>query len=165
MSEAIKIRPVEPEDWAAIADVHAQPRVIWGTFRMPHRSNAFHRERLANPPRGMTYLAAIIDDRLIGAAGLHTVPDHPRRAHAASIGMAVHDAFHGRGAGAALLSALLEHADKWLGLTRVELTVWADNTRAIGLYERFGFEREGVFRRYGLRAGEYVDAVTMARLR
>lgn len=165
MSEAIKIRPVEPEDWPAIADVHAQPRVIWGTFQMPHRSNAFHRERLANPPRGMTYLAAIIDERLIGAAGLHTFPDQPRRHHAASIGMAVHDDFHGRGVGSALLAALLEQADKWLGLTRIELTAWHDNTRAIALYERFGFEREGVFRSHGLRDGEYVDAIAMARLR
>lgn len=165
MSEAIQIRPVEPEDWPALADVYRQPRVIWGTFAMPHRSLRFERERLASPPHGMTHLCALIEDRIVGSATLSTTPDRPRRAHAGSIGMAVHDAFHGRGVGAALLAALLEHADKWLGLTRVELTVWQDNTRAITLYERFGFEREGVLRRYGLRDGDYVDAVTMARLR
>ena len=33
------------------------------------------------------------------------------------------------------------------------------------LYERFGFEREGVMRGYAWRDGEHVDAISMARLR
>ena len=37
--------------------------------------------------------------------------------------------------------------------------------RAIALYERFGFEREGVMRSYAWRDGEHVDAISMARLR
>ena len=48
---------------------------------------------------------------------------------------------------------------------RLELSVYADNTRAIALYERFGFEREGLYRAYAWRAGAYVDSVAMARLR
>ena len=71
----------------------------------------------------------------------------------------------GRGAGTALMAAAVEQADRWLGLTRLELFVWTDNMRAIALYERFGFEREGVMRRYAFRDGEYVDALGMARLR
>jgi putative acetyltransferase len=113
----------------------------------------------------MLHLGAVIDGRLIGTAGLHTNPDRPRRAHAAAIGMAVHDAFAGRGAGSALLAALTHQADHWLNLTRIELNVWTDNARAIALYERLGFEREGILRRYALRDGAFVDALTMARLR
>ena len=79
--------------------------------------------------------------------------------------MAVHDAYAGRGAGTALLRALIDQADRWLNLTRIELTVWSDNDRAIGLYERFGFEREGLLRAYAWRDGGYVDALAMARLR
>ena len=41
----------------------------------------------------------------------------------------------------------------------------SDNARAIALYERFGFEREGVMRGYAWRDGEHVDAISMARLR
>jgi putative acetyltransferase len=78
--------------------------------------------------------------------------------------MGVHDAWQGRGAGRALLAAALDMADRWLGLTRVELTVYADNLRAIGLYERFGFVREGLHRDFALRDGAYVDALAMARL-
>jgi putative acetyltransferase len=79
--------------------------------------------------------------------------------------MAVHDAFAGRGAGSALMAALLDVADRWLGLRRIELTVYADNSRAIALYERFGFEREGLHKAFALRDGVFVDALAMARLR
>ena len=79
--------------------------------------------------------------------------------------MGVHDDFAGRGAGRALLAGLLEQADRWLALTCVELTVWADNARAIALYERAGFTREGLHKAYAWRDGAYVDALSMARLR
>ena len=62
------------------------------------------------------------------------------------------------------MDAITRQADDWLGVLRIELTVFADNTRAIRLYERFGFEHEGRLRGYALRDGRYVDALTMARL-
>jgi putative acetyltransferase len=46
---------------------------------------------------------------------------------------------------------------------RLELTVYTDNVRAIRLYERYGFQVEGTLRGFGLRHGQYVDALTMAR--
>ena len=49
--------------------------------------------------------------------------------------------------------------------TRLELEVYADNEPAIRLYERFGFEREGVLRQYAYRNGQLADALYMARLR
>ena len=53
-------------------------------------------------------------------------------------GMATAPAYRGRGAGAAILDALLEHA-RSQGATRV----WCNaRTPALGLYERAGFERE-----------------------
>lgn len=42
--------------------------------------------------------------------------------------------------------------------------MFADNTRAIALYERFGFVREGLHRCHALRDGVYVDTLSMARL-
>ena len=64
-----------------------------------------------------------------------------------------------------MMHAGIDLADKWLNLTRLELEVYADNEAAIRLYERFGFEHEGVLRRHAFRNGEYVDAIMMARLR
>jgi putative acetyltransferase len=79
--------------------------------------------------------------------------------------MAVHDAYAGRGAGSALMAALVDHADRWANYRRLELTVYVDNARAIALYERFGFKREGVMPAYAWRDGDYVDALAMGRLR
>jgi L-phenylalanine/L-methionine N-acetyltransferase len=160
----ICIRAMEPEDMAAIADVFSQPRAIWGTMQVPFVSVDERRKRRAAAPHWQSQLVAVIEGRVVGTAGLHP-NDNRRRAHAASIGMAVHDDFAGRGVGTALLSALLTQADRWLNYSRVELTVWSDNAAAIALYERHGFEREGLLRAYGWRDGAYADAITMARLR
>ena len=56
----------------------------------------------------------------------------------------MHDDFQGRGVGKALMQALLDLADSWTPYTRLELTVYADNARAIALYKQFGFDEEGV---------------------
>jgi RimJ/RimL family protein N-acetyltransferase len=48
--------------------------------------------------------------------------------------------------GTELLQALVDYADNWLGLLRLELEVYADNHKAQALYRRFGFVEEGVHR-------------------
>jgi putative acetyltransferase len=85
--------------------------------------------------------------------------------HVGSIGMAVRDDWQSKGVGTALMEAALDLADNWLNLTRVELRVYLDNSAAVALYERFGFEIEGTHRRLAFRNGEYVDAYSMARMR
>jgi putative acetyltransferase len=164
MSTDIQIRAVEPEDLPALTEAWSQPRFIWGTLQMPHTSLDVRRKRFTTLPPNVVSLVAVIDGKAIGSASLHPA-ENVRRRHTASIGMGVHDAYAGRGAGRALLAALIEQADRWLNLTRLELTVWTDNARAIALYEHAGFEREGVLRHYAYRDGAYVDALTMARIR
>jgi L-phenylalanine/L-methionine N-acetyltransferase len=157
-----RLRPYEPEDMAAISEMLAQPLVIRGTMQMPWMSVEARRQRWATgAPR--THLVADLNARIIGSGSLSVGED--RRRHVGSIGMAVHDQFQGRGVGRALLTALIDMADGWLNLGRVELTVYADNAHAIALYESVGFEREGLFRRYAFRDGVYVDALSMARMR
>ena len=55
-------------------------------------------------------------------------------------------------------------ADNWLNLKRIEITVYVDNKRAIGLYKKFGFEVEGESKDYAFRNGKYVNAFHMARV-
>jgi Dienelactone hydrolase and related enzymes len=62
------------------------------------------------------------------------------------------------------MQAMCDYADRWIGLLRLELSVYVDNDRAIALYRRFGFETEGRYRGYVLRDGVFVDAFAMARL-
>lgn len=73
--------------------------------------------------------------------------------------------FERRGTGRALTTALVDRGESWLNLRRIALIVFADNRHAIALYERLGFDREGVLRGFGYKRGDYVDAVMMARMR
>ena len=162
MPTDVLIRAMEPEDLPDLTEAWNQPLAYAGTLQLPYASLEARQQRHAATP-GMTRLVAVIDGKVIGMLGLNRFTD--RRAHVASFGMAVHDAYAGRGAGAALLGAAIDLADNWLQIKRLELSVYADNARAIGLYERFGFEREGLQRAYAWRGGGYVDSLTMARLR
>jgi putative acetyltransferase len=160
----ILIRAQEPEDIEAIAEISMCPSVVAGTLQLPFRSLAERHARLAQPEESVHRLVAEVDGRVVGTLGLH-VETNPRRRHAGSLGMAVHDAFQGQGIGSCLLDAAINLADNWLGLRRLELHVYPDNAAAINLYEKSGFVVEGTARDFALRNGVFVDALMMARLR
>jgi L-phenylalanine/L-methionine N-acetyltransferase len=164
MGRRVIIRAGKPDDADAIFEVASGPKAQSGTLQMPYPSIVTWRERLSTTPEGFHRLVAEIDGRVIGMAGLH-VEDAPRRRHVGEIGMMVHDDFQGQGAGRALLEALLDLADNWLNLHRVELQVYTDNAPGIHLYETHGFVIEGTLRDFAFRDGEYVDAYYMARVR
>ena len=104
-----------------------------------------------------------VDGRVVGF-GLISIRDGKRR-HSAWLGIAVHDEFHGRGCGVALMKALLDLADHWIGLVRVDLEASAENEKAIEMYRRFGFVEEGRQKKAYFAEGVYGDAVLMARVR
>ena len=162
--QPIEIRRTEPADYEALQRIHAQPKAIWGTLQTPFPSAALWRKRLTEQPESDYGLAACIDGEIIGTLGLRFAARSPRRRHVGEIGMAVHDDWHGRGVGTALMRAAVDLADRWLNLGRLELTVYTDNVPAMRLYERFGFKVEGTLRRYSFRDGAYADAHIMARL-
>ena len=150
----------------ALNEVFNCPGVIHGTLQLPFRSVEERRQRFAtfSASSDRHSLVAEVDGRVVGALGLH-VEQAARRRHVGSIGMGVHDDFQGRGVGSALMAAMIELADNWLGLRRIELTVYADNPAAIHLYQKFGFVIEGTASQYAWRAGAWVDAHYMARVR
>jgi putative acetyltransferase len=159
----LTLRAREPRDWEALAALMQLPRVRWGTLRLPFVSAEETRKFIEKPPDGSVFIVAVMDERLVGAASL--VRYKGRRDHVGDIGMSVHDDFQGRGIGAALLGALIDTADKWLNLRRLELAVYVDNEAAIRLYKRFGFVIEGTRRAVAFRDGAFVDDHVMARVR
>lgn len=83
--------------------------------------------------------------------------------HLATIVIGVRAHASGKGIGSALLTAAHEWAAAQ-GITRLQLDVDAENTRAIALYERFGYRIEGTKRQSMLVNGAFVDDHIMARL-
>jgi putative acetyltransferase len=161
----IQVRHAEPGDFEAIHRIYTQPKVVWGTLQLPFTSAERRRERLAQSQEGTFTLVACVEGEVVGHLNLRTFPHSPRRKHAGSIGMGVHDDWQGKGVGTALMEALIDLADRWLNLTRLELTVYTDNQPALGLYQKFGFETEGTLRGYAFRDGRLVDVYHMARVK
>ena len=96
--------------------------------------------------------------RLAGSLGLH--PTHAEGV--LDLGMWVLAPARGQGGGRRLVQAGLEHA--WTrGAHKVQLEVYPENERAIGLYEATGFVVEGVRRDHYRRPdGSLRSAVIMA---
>jgi putative acetyltransferase len=163
----LTLRRAHPDDAAAVAAWMADPAVHAQLLQMPYPSTEFWRERLAANKAGGGELAlvALQGGQPVGMASLHEPRAVWRRRHAMGLGISVARHAHGQGVGSALMRELLHYADRWANLMRVELTVFADNARAIALYRRFGFEEEGRMRAYAWRDGAYADCLSMARLR
>ena len=163
--KAVTIRRAEPGDYAELARTFEDESAYSGTLQLPYPSAELWRKRLAEPRPDEFLLLALVDGKVAGNGGLHHAQASPRRAHAMHLGMAVRSEFQGMGVGDALMRALLDLADNWLNVLRVELTVFTDNERAIALYRKHGFEIEGTHKAYALRAGAFVDTHAMARIR
>ena len=161
----ITIRRATLDDAEALQRIFDQPRALWGTLQVPYASAEQRRRRLAELDNNSYPLVAVVDGVVVGQLTLHTYMRSPRRRHSAALGMAVHDDYHGRGVGTALMVACLDLADNWLNLHRVELDVYVDNEPALRLYKKFGFVIEGRLVDYAFRDGAYVDVYMMARLR
>ncbi len=162
---AITIRRAEPDDYELMVRVFEDDSTTSGTLQTPFPSKERWRKLMADWTEGDYVLLAFVDGEIAGNAGLHPAGRSPRRAHARMLGICVLSKYQGMGVGRALMQALVGLADKWLPVTRIELTVFSDNAPAIKLYESFGFEREGIHKAYALRDGKYVDTLAMARIK
>jgi ribosomal protein S18 acetylase RimI-like enzyme len=125
------------------------------------QSLSFYRNLLA---KGFPHFVAVDGQgKVVGWCDVSPVFGHSR-AHIGLLGVALLPETRGRRLGAKLLQAAIDKS--WArGLTRIELSVRADNLNAKALYERFGFEHEGLVRRASLIDGVYHDAHAMALLR
>ncbi|GAA4869675.1 GNAT family N-acetyltransferase [Luteimonas vadosa] len=164
MTATITVRRAEPEDYPAVRRIYDAPLAQADTLQLPFPSLDLWRARMQSVDGNSHLLVAECGDELVGQLGLQ-VSTNPRRRHVGDLGMGVRDDWRGRGVGTALLEAALVLADGWLQLRRIELQVYARNAAAIALYEKHGFEQEGLLRDYAYRDGTYVDALAMARVR
>lgn len=159
----IVIRPVRIEDAEAIWEIARQHGVIETTLSLPSDRLAQRAERLAELGPDEHWLIAEADGAVVGLAGLNVGTGRLR--HSGYVFLFVAHAQQGGGVGTRLLRALLDIADNWLLLRRVELTVMVGNDRAKQLYEHLGFEVEGRRKMSVIAEGELKDEWLMARYR
>jgi RimJ/RimL family protein N-acetyltransferase len=157
------VRPLRRDEVEAVidhlAEVAEERRWISTEPPVPRDRWREHTLKAFDDPHSLLLAAADDDDRLIGELSASGRPNRP-----ADIGMSVAREWRGRGVGTALMQACVDWAREH-GVHKLSLQVWPHNDAALRLYEKFGFEREGLLRRhYRRQSGEDWDAVVMGLL-
>jgi RimJ/RimL family protein N-acetyltransferase len=92
---------------------------------------------------GQAIIGAFDDGQLIGTAGLYC-GHHIKMAHRAHIwGVYISPAHRGRGIGTPLMTAAIDTARAWPGITSIALSCSEQSTAALRLYQRLGFQQWG----------------------
>lgn len=108
-------------------------------------------------------IAAFISNQLVGNASIVLIGTQLKVKHRAEFGISIKKEFWNLGIGQHLIEEILIQA-KQIGYRQVELSVFADNSRAIHLYQKCGFEKWGVIKdAYKLKGGSYHDEILMGR--
>ena len=162
------IRPVEVSDARGINLLRRMPGVFENILGIPSERVKRNEDFIMSMDSNHHQMVAITKDNngediLIGTAGL-MVSANLRMRHSGSIGLMIHKDYQNMGVGTALMKALIDIADNWLMLIRVDLDVFEDNERAIHIYEKLGFEKEGLKKLASIRNGKYINEYTMARI-
>ena len=105
-------------------------------------------------------VVAEVQGNINGVVGF-TGDERKRMRHTGEFGISVSQKYWGIGLGSALVECIIEWA-KAAGIVRkINLQVRVDNQRALRLYERFGFVREGLVTRHFKVADKFYDAYFM----
>lgn len=160
------IRPVRIEDAAAVNEIRRMDGVRENILGIISERLTRSEDFIKGLSKNDHLLVAEVEEKgmkkVVGMIGMN-VSSNPRLRHSASVGIMVHVDYQGKGIGTALFKKVIDLADNWLMLTRLELTVFVENDRAVKLYKSLGFQIEGT-RKYGaIRNGQYADEYLMAR--
>lgn len=104
-------------------------------------------------------IVAIANDEIVGLANL-SGQTRERIAHQARLAISVRKDYWGKGISSQLMSSLINFA-KEIQIEVITLEVFSNNIRGIKLYEKFGFEHIGEFKKFAKINGEFVDAKLM----
>ena len=100
------------------------------------------------------YVLGLLDDTIVGTL-IFTGGRRPRVRHSGQISMSVRKQHWGQGIGSGMLDTLVDWARATRLVTKLNLRVRTDNWRAILLYERKGFVKEGTLHKEILLEGVY----------
>ncbi|MEH7458549.1 GNAT family N-acetyltransferase [Bacillus sp. JJ1127] len=113
-------------------------------------------------PRNL-FLVAVVNDRIVGFSRCEGVY-LKRFSHKVEFGVCVLKDFWGYGIGKNILKESISWADA-NGIKKITLNVLETNDKAIKLYERLGFEIEGILKNDKILSdGKYYNTIIMGRL-
>jgi RimJ/RimL family protein N-acetyltransferase len=155
----VTLRPLELADidqlyvWESDSELNILSG--WG----PRRSRAaFHQRygrRITEPEADLYMFGIEVEERLVGYVQLALIDISERRA---AVGIVLGDrTVWGRGIASTALRILLDYAFTGRNLERIYAEVYSFNTRSLRLFERVGFQHEGVLRQHEIHNGSRQD--------
>lgn len=162
----MKLRAIEPEDLDVLYQIE-NDRSLWhvGTTNVPYSRYTLH-----------DYVATSADDifadrqvrlvmendehEVVGMADLvHFDPQHQR----AETGIVVMEPHRRKGYALQALQQLEDYALDTLHLHQLYAVIAANNDAALQLFQKAGYERQGVLKGWLCKGHDYQDAVLMQR--
>ena len=156
----IEIIEGRPEDAAAIVEFTKKvggetDNLTFGAEGLevtPEQEAMFLKEMRENPRA--VFLCAWKEDNLIGTGFLGGMSK--RMKHRATLAISILKSEWGKGVGSAMLEKLIEFAES-IGIEIINLEVRYDNSRAIQLYEKYGFRCLGTSPAFFKIGDKYID--------
>ncbi len=167
IGEKVYLRPIEADDAKFLAMGENDSTVREALFLAFPVSSKAEQEKVEQLIKSKDAIVLIIvekeTDQPVGQTAFFRI-DYVSRA--AVFYLAILDpAYWSKGFGSEATLMMVDYAFKTLNLNRIQLHVCAENLPAIKIYERVGFQKEGVLRQAMFRKGNYVDFWVMGILR
>lgn len=140
-------------------DIVSRERKYLSFLQAPplERTREFVRDMIGN---GHPQVVALAEGKVVGWCDIRRA-DRETHSHCGTLGVGIIPGYRDKGLGRQLMTAALDIA-RTRGFHRIELHVHADNPRAIALYEKIGFIREGRARDAVKIDGRFIDTIQMA---
>jgi len=105
-------------------------------------------------------VVAEVEGKLVGNSSVTKGSYQDTKRHG-YLGTAISKKHRDRGIGLEMMRTLVKESRK-AGLKTIELEVFANNPRAIHVYERTGFKEAGRIPKKMMRKGKFIDSIVMA---
>jgi RimJ/RimL family protein N-acetyltransferase len=165
----IRLRTMEPADaerlraWINDPDVTEHLAVRY-PMSLANEVDWVETNKTLNYANAVFAVETIADGKHIGGVDIRTGAGPENRK--GELGLMVGDkSVWGQGFGTDIVRTACRFGFEEMNLNRVELWVHGSNERAIGVYERVGFVREGTAREGWYKRGQYHDMILMGLLR
>ncbi len=159
------VRDARETDMAIVHDIYRY-HVLHGLAsfeEVPPTIEEMAARRAAVIAKGLPYLVAEADDRVVGYAYATSYRPRPAYRHTIEDSVYVADGLRGRGIGAALLQGLISGCEAGPWRQMLAVIGNSENAGSIGLHRSQGFQHVGTLRSVGFKFGQWVDTVLMQR--
>lgn len=158
--EKVNLRTIEEDDLEFLRNGvnHPDVRVYMGNRRPQNLENQqeFFEEVICDKD-GSVHLLITREEEKLGIISLNKKGDDAEKL--AEIGIWIHPNHHGNGYGTEAANLITEHGFKQLNYHKIYARAYQGNKASQSIWEKLGFDKEGVFKDHTFTQGEYKNVV------